>query len=407
MTTNWAGNITFGATALHRPTSVAEVQEIIARSERVRALGSGHSFNRIADTDGVQVSLAALPRRVEIGDGEVTVTAGLRYGELVAELDAAGYALLNMGSLPHIVVAGAAATGTHGSGVANQVLAAGVSAVQLVGADAEVRTLRRGDPAFPGAVISLGALGIVTAMTLDLQPAFGMRQWVYEGLRGFEDVEEVLSAAYSVSLYTHWRGEGFEQVWVKQRDTDPEPPARWLGMTRADAQRHPVGGDPAQCTPQLGQPGRWYEVLPHFRLEFTPSSGDELQSEYFVPRAALVDALRALEGVRERLAPALMVAEVRSIAADDLWLSPAQGRDTIALHFTWYPEEGPARRAVAAVEEALAPLDARPHWGKVFSTSPERVGELWPHLPDAAALIRQHDPEGKFRNALLDTYLPR
>ncbi|MEJ3652619.1 D-arabinono-1,4-lactone oxidase [Actinomycetes bacterium KLBMP 9759] len=407
MTTNWAGNITFGATALHRPTSVAELQELVAGARQVRALGSGHSFNRIADTAGVQVSLAALPRRVEIGDGEVTVSAGLRYGELVADLDAAGLALLNMGSLPHIVAAGAAATGTHGSGDANKVLAAAVSAVELVGADAEVRTLRRGERGFPGAVISLGALGIVTAMTLEVQPAFGMRQWVYEGLRGFDGVDEVLSAAYSVSLYTHWRGDGFEQVWVKQRDTEPEPPARWMGMTRAPAQVHPVGGDPAQCTSQLGQPGRWYEVLPHFRLEFTPSSGDELQSEYFVPRAALEDALRALDGVRERLAPALMVAEVRSIAADDLWLSPAQGRDTIALHFTWFPEEGPARQAVAAVEEALAPLDARPHWGKVFATPPERVARLWPHLPDAVALMHEHDPEGKFRNTMLDTYLPR
>jgi xylitol oxidase len=409
VTANWAGNVVFSSREVHRPTSVDELQELVARSDRSRALGSGHSFSRIADTDGVHVTLAGLPPVVEIDESAATarVSAGLRYGEFTGRLHEAGFALPNLGSLPHIVAAGACATGTHGSGNGNGILATAVSAVEIVGADGELRTVRRGDPEFPGSVVALGALGIVTALTLDLRPSFGIRQWIYEGLP-LEAAEEALAGGYSVSLFTHWAGAGFEQVWLKQLDTDPEPPARWLGATRAEAQVHMVPGvDPQHCTPQLGEPGPWHTRLPHFRLEFTPSSGDELQSEYFVPRAALPDALRAVDQVRDRLRPVLQVSEIRTVAADDLWLSPAQGRDTAALHFTWVPDTRAVLPAVAALESALEPFGTRPHWGKVFGTAPAAVASLWPHLPEFAALTLKHDPDGKFRNAMLETYLPR
>jgi xylitol oxidase len=409
VTANWAGNVVFSSREVHRPTSVAQLQELIAASPRVRALGSGHSFSRIADTDGEHVTLAGLPPVVEIDEAAATarVSAGLRYGEFTGRLHEAGFALPNLGSLPHIVVAGACATGTHGSGQANGALATAVSAVELVGADGELRTVRRGDAEFPGSVVALGALGVVTALTLDLRPTFGIRQWIYEGL-ALEDADEALAGGYSVSLFTHWAGAGFEQVWLKQLDTDPEPPVSWLGATRAPAPVHMVPGvDPQHCTPQLGEPGPWHARLPHFRLEFTPSSGDELQSEYFVPRSALAEALRAIDGVRERLIAVLQVSEIRLVAADDLWLSPAQGRDTAAIHFTWVPDTAAVLPAVAAVESALEPFGTRPHWGKVFGTAPATVASLWPHLNDFAPLTLKHDPEGKFRNAMLETYLPR
>jgi xylitol oxidase len=409
VTANWAGNVVFSSREVHRPTSVAQLQELIAASPRVRALGSGHSFSRIADTDGEHVTLAGLPPVVEIDAAASTarVSAGLRYGEFTGRLHEAGFALPNLGSLPHIVAAGACATGTHGSGQANGTLATAVSAVELVGADGELRTVRRGDPEFPGSVIALGALGIVTAFTLDLRPTFGIRQWIYEGL-ALEDAEEALAAGHSVSLFTHWAGAGFEQVWLKQLDTDPEPPTTWLGAARAAAQVHMVPGvDPHHCTPQLGEPGPWHERLPHFRLAFTPSSGDELQSEYFVPREALADALRAVDAVRDRVTPVLQVSEIRTIAADELWISPAQGRDTAALHFTWVPDTAAVLPAVAAVESALEPFGTRPHWGKVFGTAPAKVASLWPHLPEFADLTLKHDPDGKFRNAMLATYVPR
>jgi alditol oxidase len=409
VTANWAGNVVFSSREVHRPGSVPQLQELVARSDRVRALGSGHSFSRIADTDGEHVTLAGLPPVVEIDAAASTarVSAGLRYGEFTGRLHEAGFALPNLGSLPHIAVAGACATGTHGSGQANGVLATAVSAVELVGADGELRTVRRGDPEFPGSVVALGALGIATALTLDLRPTFGIRQWIYEGL-ALEDAEEALAGGYSVSLFTHWAGAGFEQVWLKQLDTDPEPPGRWLGATRAPAPVHMVpGADPQHCTPQLGEPGPWHERLPHFRLAFTPSSGDELQSEYFVPRAALADALRAIDSVRDHVTPVLQVTEIRLVAADDLWLSPAQGRDTAALHFTWVPDTEAVLPAVAALESALAGFGTRPHWGKVFGTAPATVASLWPNLSDFADLTLKHDPDGKFRNAMLETYLPR
>ncbi len=404
---NWAGNVAFRAARFHRPTSVAQVQELVAGAERVRVLGSGHSFSPVADTTGDLLSLAELAPELHIADGAITISAGTRYGELVGPVHEAGLALPNTGSLPHIMVAGACATGTHGSGDGNRILAASVSAVELVGPGGALRTVRRGDPGFAGAVVALGAVGVVTRLTLDLIPTYDVRQTVVEGLRSFDDVPEALAAAYSVSLFTYFAGAGFEQVWVKQRVDEPALPAGWLGTKPADSPRHMVRGvDPASCTPQLGSTGPWYTRLPHFRLDFTPSNGDELQSEYLVPRAAVVPALRALDAIRDRIAPVLHVAEVRSIAADDQWLSAAYGRDSAALHFTWISDEAAVRPVVGAVEAALDGLDARPHWGKVFSTPPERLAQLWPHLADFVATARAADPGGKFRNAFLDRHLP-
>ncbi|MFC4942133.1 FAD-binding protein [Pseudonocardia sp. GCM10023141] len=409
---NWAGNINFSAAALHRPTDVGQLQEIVAAAERVRALGTGHSFSPIADTTGVLVSVADLPPVLAIEGGSVTVSGGMRYGELMGPLHAAGRALPNTGSLPHISVAGACATGTHGSGESHGILATSVSAVEMVAADGTLVTVRRGDAAFPGSVVALGGLGVVTAMTLDTVPAFDVRQWVYEGSLELSDAAEALAAAYSVSLFTYWEGaagsgHGIEQVWVKQRVGDPEPPSNWLGLTRADGPRHMTRGEDAtHCTQQGGVPGPWHERLPHFRLAFTPSSGAELQSEYLVPRAALGDALAALDAVRDRIAPALLVSEIRTIAADTTWLSAASERDSVAFHFTWVLDHGIVDPAVAAVEAALEPLAARPHWGKVFGVEPGAVRDLLPHLPDAEKLLRSADPTGKFRNAMLDRYLP-
>ncbi|MGI5131815.1 D-arabinono-1,4-lactone oxidase [Pseudonocardia sp. CA-107938] len=406
-TANWAGNVVYSARSFHRPTSIAQLQELVAASDRVHAVGTGHSFNRIADTVGDLVSVAGLPPRIEIdaAAGCVTVGAGMRFGELVGPLHEAGFALANMGSLPHISVAGACATGTHGSGERNQVLGAYARAIEIVGPDGEMRTYRRGEPDFPGAVVNLGALGVVTAVTLDVQPAFGMRQWVYEGLHDLDAVDEALSGAYSVSLFGYWEGAGFEQVWVKVRDGDPVPEPGWLGTTPADGPRHMVRGvDPQHCTQQLGEPGPWHARLPHFRLEFTPSSGEELQSEWFLPRAHTAAGLRALDAIRDTIASVLQVCEVRTVAADDLWVSPAAGRDSVIFHFTW--EDTPAvAPVVAAVDAALAPLDARPHWGKVSSRPADAVRALWPRFADWAELARGADPTGKFRNAYLDAYL--
>ncbi|THA71439.1 FAD-binding protein [Streptomyces sp. A0958] len=412
---NWAGNITFGARRLCVPRSVRELRETVAASDAVRALGTRHSFNTVADTPGDLVSVAGLPRVVDIDPvgRTVTVSAGLRFGEFAAELHERGFALHNLGSLPHISAAGACATGTHGSGVGNRSLAGAVRALDLVTADGGTRTLRRGDADYAGAVVSLGALGVATALTLDIVPAFDVRQWVYEDLpeetltAGFD---EVMSAAYSVSVFTDWSPGPVGQVWLKQRVGDEGArwmPAEWRGARLADGPRHPIPGVPAgNCTRQQGVPGPWHRRLPHFRLEFTPSNGDELQSEYFVARQDAAAAYEALARLRERISPVLQVSEIRSVAGDDLWLSPAYGRDSVAFHFTWVPDAEAVAPVVAEVEEALAPFGARPHWGKVFSTAPEVLRTLYARYEDFERLMARYDPSGTFRNAFLDRHFP-
>jgi xylitol oxidase len=413
--TNWAGNVTFSAGGWHRPASLPELQRLVGTSGRLRALGTGHSFSPIADTTGDLVSVAGLPALVEIdaAGGTVTVSAGLRYGEVTGPLQAAGRALANLGSLPHISVAGAIATGTHGSGTGNRGLAAAVSALEMIGADGELITLSRGDAHFPGAVVGLGALGIVVRLTLDTVPAFDVRQYVYENIaldQLWHHFDEIVAAAYSVSLFTTWREPVIQQAWLKHRlAAGQSPPARpeWMGGKLADGPRHPVPGMPAaNCTEQLGVTGPWHERLPHFRLEFTPGAGAELQSEYLVPRSGAPGALRALCRIAGRLAPVVQISEIRTVARDELWLSPAYQRDSAGFHFTWIRDYPAVAPVIAEVEDVLGPYAARPHWGKLFGTSPGAVRALYERADDFRALMRHYDPAGKFRNDFLDRYFP-
>ncbi|HUA28902.1 MAG TPA: FAD-binding protein [Streptosporangiaceae bacterium] len=415
--TNWAGNVTFGAERFHRPSSLPELQELVARSTRIRALGAGHSFNRLADTPGDLVSLAGLPRLIEIdpAGASVTVGAGVRYTEVAAALHRAGRALRNLASLPHISVAGACATATHGSGDGNGNLATAVAAVQMITADGHVETVSRAaDQArFAGIVVGLGAAGIVTRLTLDTVPVFYIRQYVYEDLP-YEQVsrhfEEIMSSAYSVSLFTDWRAPRIRQAWLKRRADAADawaPRPRWMGGRLADGPRHPVPGMPPEhCTEQLGAPGPWHERLPHFRPDFAPSSGEELQSEFLMPRAGAIAALDALRPIAGRLAPVVQISEIRTVAPDQLWLSPSYLRDTVGFHFTWVKDWAAVEPVLAEVEERLAPLHARPHWGKLFATSPAVVRGLYPRLDDFRRLAHEYDPAGKFRNDLLDRYVP-
>ncbi|MEV7395628.1 FAD-binding protein [Aeromicrobium sp. NPDC092404] len=410
--TNWAGNLTYAASALRTPRTVDELAAIVAAEPHVRGLGSRHSFNRIADTTGVQVSVAGLPALVEVDDSarEVTVSAGLRYGELVEELDRAGWALHNLASLPHISVAGAIATGTHGSGDHNGSLASSVAGLELVTADGSLLTVRRGDPDFDGMVVSLGCLGIVTKVTLDIVPTFDVRQDVYEGVSWesiADHLDAITSSAYSVSMFTDWGDAGAGQAWLKSR-ADVTPPATFFGATPASRELHPLPDESAEfTTSQLGAPGVWWDRLPHFRLGFTPSNGQELQSEYLVPRfdaAAAIDAVRSLAPV---IRPHLFVSELRTIAADSLWLSPSHGVDCLAIHFTWRMHVPEVTALLPALDDALAPFAARPHWGKVFQSDRERLGAAYPRIDEFRSLADRLDPTGTFANEQTSEWLGR
>ncbi|HEY0734617.1 MAG TPA: FAD-binding protein [Herpetosiphonaceae bacterium] len=412
---NWAGNYTYSAARLHAPTTTEELQALVRGHSRVKALGTRHSFNSIADTSEDLISLEHFDRIVALDRDRrtVTVEAGTRYGQLCQYLHREGFALHNMGSLPHISVGGACATGTHGSGVDNRNLAGAVAALELVTADGEIVTLsREHDADFPGMVINLGGLGIVTRLTLDLVPAFEMRQDLYQNLplaQLEQHFDEVVSSGYSVSLFTDWRSATFNQVWLKRLATDgaaSEAAPLLFEATRATRQLHPIDGMPVEnCTQQLGVAGPWHERLPHFRMEFTPSSGEELQSEYFVPRQYAFAALHAIDSLREHVAPLLLISEIRTIAADDLWLSPCYEQPCVAIHFTWAQNWPAVQQVLPLIEERLAPLDARPHWGKLFTMAPARLQTLYPRLPDFQRLLRAYDPQGKFRNAFLETYV--
>jgi len=412
--TNWARNLRFSAARTVSPRSVAELQELVAGTRRIHPRGSGHSFSPVADTTGDLVWLGRMPRmiRVDAGAATVTVNAALTYAELGPELHARGLALPNLASLPHLTVAGACATATHGSGVGNGNLATAVRRVVLVAATGELAELTpASDPdRFDATVAGLGTLGIVTELTLGVEPAYEVRQRVFEGL-GFpdftRDAEAVLAAAFSVSLFTDFRGPVFTQVWLKERTgCDDLPAGGFMGAVEADGPRHPVSGrDPAACTEQGGVPGPWHQRLPHFRADAVPSSGEELQSEYLLPRESAADALVALAGIAGEISPVLQICELRTVAADRQWLSPASARDSLGVHFTWIPDTAAVMPVVRSVEARLAAFGARPHWAKLFAMTPDLLAGVYPRIPDFRAMRTRHDPLGKFGNAFLDARL--
>ncbi len=395
--TNWAGNVTFQAKTFAEPPSLDDLRTLVANADRVRALGTRHSFSRIADTTGTHVSLAGLPPLMEIDAAErrVRVGGGVRYTELAPRLTAAGWALPNLASLPHITVAGACASATHGSGDGNGNLATSVAGLEMVTATGDLVTIGREQPDFCGAVVALGRLGIVSALTLDLVPSFDISQYVYDDLpdeRLDAEFDAIFASGYSVSVFTDLRR---NQLWCKRLASDPVPPLEWFGARAADGPRNPVPGMPAQnATEQGGVPGPWHARLPHFRAEFTPSAGAELQTEYLLPRSHAVAGLQAVRELRDQITAVLQICEIRTVAADELWLSPSYGRPTVGVHFTWVDDAAAVTPVVAAVEERLAPFEPRPHWGKVHTMSGR-----YERLADFTRLVHEFDPSGKFAQA--------
>jgi len=406
---NWAGTYDYHARELHRPESLDELRDVVARTEKIRPLGTRHSFNDLPDSTGDLVSVAHLVED-PVADAEasrVRVSAGSSYGALAARLDDEGFALHNLGSLPHISVAGACSTGTHGSGVANGALATAVRAVELVTGRGEQVRIGESDPRLGGAVVALGALGVVTALELQIEPAYEVRQDVYVDLAWDEllaDVRGVMESAYSVSLFTHWTDD-IAQVWLKTRvgDERVDLGGAFRGATPAGSRvMSPANEGLDNTTVQGGVPGPWYQRLPHFRPDATPSNGDEIQSEYFVPMDQAADAVRAVRRLADDIAPHLLITELRSIAADDLWLSPFNGRDSLGIHFTWMNRPEPARALLPRIEAALAPFEARPHWGKWFAMDAGALAPIYDRLGDFTSLARELDPDGQFRNGYLE-----
>lgn len=410
---NWAGNLEYGTDRLDSATSVGQVRDYVRSQRNVKVLGTRHCFNSIADSTHNLLSLRSLDEVVELNPkaGTVAVAAGITYGQLSPYLHAHGFALHNLASLPHISVAGACSTASHGSGERNGNLATAVSALEFVTASGELLeySRQRDGEKFLGTVVGLGAMGVITKVTLAIQPTFLMRQYVYESLplselvRNFDAIE---SSAYSVSLFTDWQKQRINEVWIKSR-LEPgrsfQAVPVFFGAKLASKNLHPIAElSPENCTEQMGVPGPWYERLPHFRMGFTPSAGKELQSEYFVPRQHAVEAILAIERLRDQIGPTLLISEIRTIAADDLWLSPCYKQPSVTIHFTWKQDWPSVKTLLPLIEKELAPFNPRPHWGKLFTMSPATLRPRYEKLPDFIQLAANHDPQGKFRNEFLD-----
>src|SRR6266849_3238714 len=375
---NWAGNLKYGTDRLYSANSLEQVRSYVKKQNKLKVLGTRHCFNNIADSTHNFLSLKSMDDVVVLEPEAQTVTvhAGMTYGQLCPYLDSKGYALHNLASLPHISIAGACSTATHCSGEKNGNLATAVSALEFVTAVGDfVKLSRQQDgETFQGAVVGLGAIGVITKLALDIQPTFMMRQYVYENLplnEVKEHFDAIASSAYSVSLFTDWQKQRMNEVWIKSRvegghsfDAGPT----FFEAKLATRNLHPIAELSAEnCTEQMGVPGPWFERLPHFRMGFTPSAGKELQSEYFVPRQHAVEAILAVERLRDQISPSLLISEIRAVAADNSWLSPCYKQPCITIHFTWKQNWPAVRKMLPAIETELAPFKVRPHWGKLFN----------------------------------------
>ncbi len=410
--TNWSGTYTYRAASVARPESISDLAALIRAASRIRPLGTRHAFNDVADVDGWQVNVAALTSWIEIDASArtATVNAGLSYAEIAPVLHAAGFGLPALASLPHLSVAGACATASHGSGHGIGNLATQVSALEFVDGTGTVRTLSRaGDPdTFPGAVVSLGALGAVTSMTLDLVPTYDVAQTVRLSLPAAVFVDrfaEITGAAYSVSCFTRWI-DIVDQVWCKVRVGDrPPDETLFTEAPPADVDVHPVpGGSPADCTPQRGVPGPWHERLPHFAAGRTPSFGDEIQSEFFVDASAAPPPRSPCSGsaagslrpcASRRCAPSPRTTSGSAPPAAATWsASISRGSATsrwCCRRWSW------SKRTL----EPFAPV---PHWGKVFTarTAPQDTDDpRFAMLGAFAALADRYDPDRRFVNDFL------
>ena len=405
---NWATNITFQDAETIHPQSVTDLQELVHTSEKIRARGSAHCFNTIADTREVAVILDQMPDLMEIDETrkKVRVGAGVKYAQLAEFLFPKGWALHNLASLPHVSLAGAVSTGTHGSGIRNGALHTAVSSIELIGADGSLRQVTRGiDRNFYASIVSLGLAGIATSFQLEIEPSFEIMQTVYGDLPRAtfqENLIEILSGAYSVSYLTTWGDNKAGDLWFKSKSP---PPAQYFGALPRTEKAHPIFGvDPDACTEQFGVSGPWHLRLPHFRIDANPSLGNELQSEFFVASENAAAAFAILEEISSNIRHKLLVTEVRAIAADEHWLSPAYQRETVAFHCTWENDpEVPA--LVAVIESALQRFAIRPHFGKVFNLSGEHLARVLPRFSEFKEHISEIDPHGKFQNEFTSALL--
>jgi xylitol oxidase len=399
---NWSSNVNFQEQEYLEPTNLDDLQDIVASQKFVRARGSAHSFNSIADSNNTIVSLEKMPQTIEIDEVKqnVKVSSFLKYGELVPTLHARGWALSNLASLPHISIAGSVSTATHGSGIFNKNLAAQVAAVEFIDSTGSIRHLSEGSREYEAFVVGLGLTGIITNYWLKIEPSFNVKQIIYENVSDIElekSFDEIMGTAYSVSFFTRWDSSNQGNLWCKFKENQYIPDIV-SGAHQATKKLHPIPEvDPVAATEQFGVTGPWLERLAHFKLDFTPSVGDEIQSEFFVDRENAPAVIQKLRELSPKFRDMLWISELRTIAADNFWMSTASARDSVGFHFTWKKSNFDPK-VVKEIEENLVQFDYRPHWGKVFYAESRYLRSVYPKYSDFVEAVNLIDPNKKFSN---------
>ena len=409
---NWAKNITFSSQNYIEIENLTQLQKVIESSNKLKVVGTSHSFSEIADTTGTLISLKNLDSEIEIDEKSQTVkvSAGTSYANLAKYLEKNGWALSNLASLGEISIAGAVMTGTHGSGSNNKVLSDSVVAIEMILSSGDKFVIDRKNFAqFSGFVVSFGALAVFTKLTLKIVRSFSVKQVVYENVpiqSVLENFNEIFDRPYSASYFSNWSPKNTGQIWMKFLDDDkyPELQSKAYGGNLALSNQHPVKvNDPGNCTEQMGVAGKWLFRLPHFRLNSSPASGDEVQTEYLVDRDHVQGYINELTKIGEDIAARVYATEIRTISSDDLWLSGAYGRETVGFHFTW-KKSPEVKDFLPEIENILGKNNGRPHWGKLFSTPRAQLIDRYPMYEEFRQLIQKYDSGNKFRNKFIEQY---
>jgi FAD-linked oxidoreductase len=418
---NWAGNQRAAARRVVRPTGAADIAELVgaarAAGDTVRAVGAGHSFTGAAATDGIRLELPTDGGPVSI-DGaarQVTVPAGMPLHRLNALLAAAGLAMPNLGDIDRQTVAGAISTGTHGTGGRLGGLATFVSGLELVtGTGETVRCSADSDPdLFDAARVSVGALGVLTEVTLSCVDAFTLRadERPLPLAEVLSTLDELVAANDHFEFYWFpYTGRALVKRNNRVTDGSARPLPRWRGFLDDELLSNSVFGAVcrlARRAPRLvptingvsarALGARTY-TAPSHEVFCTPRRVRFVEMEYAVPRAALPAAFAGLRRAVERCGtPVVFPVEVRVAAADGVWLSTSYGRDSayVAVHqYAGMPYE-PYFREVEAV---MRDLDGRPHWGKLHTRNAASLDAAYPRFGDFLAVRDRLDPDRVFVN---------
>uniref|UniRef100_A0A915D0Y3 FAD-binding PCMH-type domain-containing protein n=1 Tax=Ditylenchus dipsaci TaxID=166011 RepID=A0A915D0Y3_9BILA len=414
---NWGGNFNFSTQDIKYPTTTAGVQQLVKECKgKIRPVGTRHSFSEIANTNDTLICLVHMNLILSVDPSvpSVTVQAGITYTDLIPFLQSIGLAIPMMASLGEISIAGAINTAVHGSGAGIGNLATQVLGLQMVLADGSVVQYSKGqnDTELAAATVGLGALGIVTQVTLQAQPTYNLAINVFENMdMSVLDTQlyNITHSGYAINMWSTFGTPGvLDQVWITTKVDSNGVNAygnvsQLYGAPAATAQSSPIAAlPPTYVVPQMGIVGPYYERLTDYDLGLSGQEGQQTQSEYYVDFDDFVPALKALQTLSAEINAVVYVALFRITEKDELWMSPQYKKTTMAIHFSWQPKLDQVMALLPKIEAALAPFNPIPHWGKLYTLKPEQYLPLLPKYPEWREQVELHDPTHKFRNKWLE-----